>query len=523
MKRHVVLYPFFIALNFVLTQGVRNLAQLPPGQLVRPLIVVTLLIAALIYALRRIFQSWHRAGLCAGICVGFFFYYMGLAELIQTLPLINETLSYSLLFAVWMAVVWWISSEKFWSWLKKPQTLSNTLNVISLVLLLFPLYFMGRALIRLHDAWRVVQDQAEVFSPLRLAPQGKSRPDIYYIILDGYARGDILQTLYGFDNGEFEQYLMDRGFYIAESSQSNYMQTLLSLASSLNFEYLEGLAPLEDLPNRWPVDDLLKHSRLRATLENVGYQTVAVSSGLIQTELKGADVYLTRYKIPLNEFESFLLARSALRPIFELLDVRGPWSGYTAHRARVRYAFDQLGDVAGTVSGPKFVFAHILAPHPPFVFDRAGQAIAPDRPYFLGDGDGYLGTRDEYLVGYVEELIYVNTLVVRTVEAILAQSDTPPVIILQADHGPGAFSDFSALDKTCLYERFAILNAYYLPAGEEALYEAITPVNSFRVFLNTYFGANLPLLEDRKYFSTWNRPYDFVNVTDQPFEVCTLP
>ena len=39
----------------------------------------------------------------------------------------------------------------------------------------------------------------------------------------------------------------------------------------------------------------------------------------------------------------------------------------------------------------------------------------------------------------------------------------------------------------------SILNAYYFPGGRyEGLYEAISPVNSFRVVLNTFFGAKLP-------------------------------
>jgi hypothetical protein len=31
---------------------------------------------------------------------------------------------------------------------------------------------------------------------------------------------------------------------------------------------------------------------------------------------------------------------------------------------------------------------------------------------------------------------------------------------------------------------------------------------------NRYFGTSLPDLPDRSYFSTWNRPFDFVPVTE---------
>jgi hypothetical protein len=59
-----------------------------------------------------------------------------------------------------------------------------------------------------------------------------------------------------------------------------------------------------------------------------------------------------------------------------------------------------------------------------------------------------------------------------------------------------------------------ILNAYYFPDKQyQGLHDRITPVNSFRVVLNTFFGAQIPLLEDRSFFSTWAEPYQFIDVT----------
>jgi hypothetical protein len=61
-----------------------------------------------------------------------------------------------------------------------------------------------------------------------------------------------------------------------------------------------------------------------------------------------------------------------------------------------------------------------------------------------------------------------------------------------------------------------ILNAYYLPDFDhEQLYDEITPVNTFRVVFNQYFGTEYGLLRDQGYFSTMRRPYKFINVTDR--------
>ena len=60
--------------------------------------------------------------------------------------------------------------------------------------------------------------------------------------------------------------------------------------------------------------------------------------------------------------------------------------------------------------------------------------------------------------------------------------------------------------------RVAILNAYLLPGGEESLYPSISPVNSFRVILNEYFGHGLPLLPDKSYRTNSGRPNAIVPI-----------
>jgi hypothetical protein len=105
--------------------------------------------------------------------------------------------------------------------------------------------------------------------------------------------------------------------------------------------------------------------------------------------------------------------------------------------------------------------------------------------------------------GYHSQVLALNQLVLKMVDNILEQSERPPVILLQGDHGTGSG----------MRDRMSNLSAYYLPdGGEAALYPTITPVNSFRVIFRTYFGADLPLLEDHTYFSEYESLYDFTEI-----------
>jgi len=145
-----------------------------------------------------------------------------------------------------------------------------------------------------------------------------------------------------------------------------------------------------------------------------------------------------------------------------------------------------------------------------------GNPIQPARPFNTGDASGFMGTHEEYVSGYSSEVGYLNQRLIKVIDSILTRSDQPPIIIIQGDHGPGNYFNMIEASNTCLRERYSILNAYYFPDNDyTALYPTITPVNSFRVVFNQYFGTNLDLLEDKSFYATWLAPYVFSDVSDE--------
>ena len=100
----------------------------------------------------------------------------------------------------------------------------------------------------------------------------------------------------------------------------------------------------------------------------------------------------------------------------------------------------------------------------------------------------------------MDQAQFLNKKLLQAIDTILAESDVPPVIILQGDHGPW----LQPKDK-----RMWILAALHLPGHNDKLYPTITPVNFFRLVFNSYFGGKYEILEDVSYFSPVPKLYDF--------------
>jgi hypothetical protein len=403
------------------------------------------------------------------------------------------------------------------------QVVQLVLTGISLAVFGYYAYRFAAFVLGLPERSYVNPTQPVVSPAEGTAPAGRP-PDVYYIILDAYGRADMLQTIHGYDNSAFIQSLEERGFVVAAESRANYARTLLSLASSLNMQYLDALsAQMGESPLWWPIKDTLQHSQIRVLLEQEGYRTVFVASGWDLTDFRDGDYYLKPQPLMLNGFPAAFFGWTNLSVLKAIPGMGMLLPSDDFHRALVLYGFDVLPSTA-SLPGPKFVFAHILAPHPPYVFDSQGKPVDHDYPIPGIDTPGYSEYSLQYRRDYLEQLTFVNRKTLEMIDGILAASPTPPVIIIQGDHGPAVFIDYDDPSKACLYERYSILNAYHLPGVAPASVPAdITPVNSFRLVLNQYFGTHLDYLTNLSYYSSTAQTYRFRDVTDWVSTPCELP
>lgn len=517
MKRSVAVHPFLFATFPIVFSLANNMDQFLVKVSIGPLLVVLAVVLLCWALLGLLLRNWAKAGLIISLLLLLFFSYEAVYYEMRSYALaagLSRIGARKALLAAWVILLvagsCWLARAR-----RDFRNLTTIANVISacavgISLVNIGVYELRTGSISSGDAL------ASVITDPKDLPQSASLPDIYYLIVDGYGSSSILEEIYDLDNAPFLDHLAGMGFYVASESRANYCQTALSLASSLNMQYLDGLAERvgPDHGRRAPLLRLVHDNEVLAFVKEHGYVTVVFASGWSITDIRGTDIYMSPRWSP-DEFQTALLD---MTPIPFVIDQLGGVGAYDLHRERILYTFDHLADFTDEDS-PVFVFAHVMIPHPPFVFGAHGEETNPDHPYSLNDANSLIGkrgfTRDEYVEGYRDQVMFVNTKLESALEAILSQSSEPPVIILQADHGPGSLLDWEDPQNTYLQERMSILNAYYFPNVDYGqLYDGITPVNTFRAAFNLYFGTDLDLLSDESYFSTWSRPYAFINVTD---------
>ena len=516
LRKHsgkIPIYHWALASYPILQLLAHNIFQVEPLDAVRPLLLSLAGATLIFFLLTALFGNKNVAALVLGIVIILFFSYGHLYQYLKENPVAGFNIGrhrylvtayvVALISGIWIAVrnAFKVSSATPW------------LNILAIGLLVAPVIQISDHFLGLRTASRVTSVAADSLAESVKSPAKELR-DIYYIVLDTYMRGDALKQDMRYDNSEFLQALEELGFYIADCSRSNYGETILSLTSSLNMDYIPKLhARLADRglgPDNLFV--LLRLNSVRSELETWGYKTVAFQTAFEWADWRDADFYLFagRTSLDLRRFsplEVLFIETTAAKVLLDgqyILAITGPDEvnfRFGAHVEHQRNILDRLPTIS-SITDPTFTFAHILIPHSPYVFGPDGQ-LRTDPGFYSGDHSGPVN--EDYLrSGYTGQVAFVNDRILEIVEVIISDSKPQPIIVIQGDHGLRNEN------------RIQILNAYYFPGeAKKRLYSDISPVNTFRILLDEYFGTDLGLLPDRSY-----GPGDNINEIADASPIC---
>ena len=328
------------------------------------------------------------------------------------------------------------------------------------------------------------------------------KPDIYYIILDEYAGKQSLLNYFNFDNNEFLEFLESEDFYVVENSFSNYPFTNLSTGSSMNMKYVNYLEEtLYDSNSAKPMLEMFQENHVMNVFKENDYETIYIYGG-VRDRIRTADHNICE-KFFTSDFVNLILKSSGLTIIHKNL-VSHDWRDIRL------CALEQISSSRENYDGPIFVFAHLRLPHDPFSFGPNGEKVSNESFELSLNSDG---TKE----AYINQLQFTNKKINEIIHEIKSQSEQPPIIILQSDHGVRFGLDWDTLNNSDedIIRAYDNFSAFYFPDKRyDKLYPDLTPVNTFRVVFNEFFNAELEVLPDRIYISPAQKQYQFKDVTD---------
>ena len=380
-----------------------------------------------------------------------------------------------------------------------------------------------------------------------------NKPDIYYIVLDRYANNSVLKSNFGYDNSEFLNSLRNSGFNVKDDALSQYPYTSPSITSTINMKYLDDdLAKFssDSTQSQTLFHNMIRQAQAVKLLKNEGYNYYNIGSSFGMTNkapLATADlaiqesISLFGNKKTLREieqsqfnqsiFHTFSKVRSSWWP---LKSTQLGWIDYTKQQLAMLKDFSNKQNSSGN-----FIFAHLLLPHPHYVFNADGSASTN-----IEENNNGKMVQDKYL----DQLKFANSQIKEITDNILKNTNNNAVILLIADEGPYPWvfntnalsSSFIVDNKLDTYVndmqnwpigdlkiKYGMLQAVYMPNINEEDITSLAPVNAFRIILNKYFGYTYPYLpacqkglngSSTEHYTYSDITYKF---TDTKSDVCT--
>jgi hypothetical protein len=476
-EKPIIYHPFLFALLFILREFQDSYKFIPWVELIVTTFLLLFIVFAILLTTIYLTNDKKKGALITSAFLVWVLYYTDFLNFLFRFETISRLINRGYIFSI---VLWAFLFILFCAYVFSSQRQFKRTNLYMTILCVIMISIQVgeiNLLDRLMDAdYRnyIVNKENYALNPGKI---GK-KPDIYYIIFDSYTSFNSLKEFWQYDNSSLLTFLKQKGFFVAEDSRSPHTWTASSIASSLNLSAIDpNLRKLPAGVSSSITYNMLRSNKATASLMGIGYDF----KNLSLFDIAGFPRFYTYPEMMSGKssFSSAMYEKTLIGTIkkrcLELKDF-----------SKINMSiFDELKKSNNWKHDkPVFVYAHFMMPHWPYQFDRNGH-ITPAEQFRRT-----ITRKDLYL----EQLIYTNQIIMEIVNTLLSNRKNLPIIIIQGDHG---FRMIDGPDKD--KESQTILNAYFLPnpnGGRCILYNNISPINTFRVIFNCYFGTNYELINE---------------------------
>jgi hypothetical protein len=344
----------------------------------------------------------------------------------------------------------------------------------------------------LVDFVREIADWGEdrVTDATTLSASLVSKPDIWLVVLDGHPSLETIEVDIGPEPAiALNTRFRDAGFSTDRTAFASYWITDYSLPSVLNMG-LPSETPVSNSATKKTLYRMIGgDNRLVGLLDENGYETYMIESGWSGSTC--SDRF--NHCIPsswADEPMAFMLADSL---IADFLISRYGYAFTAGTRATIDWVLDDAVAVTRD-DAPSFVFAHLLAPHPPFFLDsECGVEVSDPRAgVHFNHADVDPTQREQYLI---EQMDCLGLFVTQMVQKVGQDA----IVVVLSDHGTDRRSQLAIAntdwDREAIRERMSVFLALSGPVCPVS--EIVTLPNVMRQVLSCHTAEGIDLVPDR--------------------------
>lgn len=487
MKNILIKRPYFVLLLpifFVLHGYTANSKYIDFNNLL-PFIAQLLAGSALLYIIcRLILKNPSKAGLLVLFCLSFYLFFGALFDFLKEYSPWSFLYKYSVLVIIFLALAF-LLFVKLRKMKKDPVTAVLFFNLLFTILIFADLFNLVIA-----QPWKIAPAQKAIST--HSLPHNIVKPDIFFLVFDEYASNRSLKSLYGFDNSQLDNFLIQQGFHLIPNSTSNYPHTYPSMASCLNMEYLKWMQPGATL-KKYDYQEcrlMIRNNAVVEYLDKIGYEInnqsifdlsqhpAPVNHHILNVEIKliSEETLLERI---CTEYDWYLNQFAFFKAVLPVNDFEERIKNNDQCIAGIMKASKEKSNT------PRFIYGHFILPHYPVYKDKDGNMLPES---VIND---LIREKIDPLPYYLGNVQYTN-LELRKMVSSIRQNNPEAVIIVISDHGYR-----SAIAQKNKKHLFYNQNAIYLPSGNySGFYDSLSNVNQFRVIFNSLFNEQFPLLKD---------------------------
>ena len=501
MIRIIALLDIFYILHFV-NKYLVNRYQITTEEL-KSLIIYALTLIILISLISIIFNRFVTADLKLLIIINLFFYlclnyskltiyfYFNNINFIKNIP--NYAfVSFVLFFTICSFLLMKIDAEK----ILKPLIV---FNLITILLTNFQFTFTN-------------EDSSISKEELSYKYQLLKKPDIYYIVFDGYPNLDVAQELYDYNSENIRLIFQNNNITINSLSTSPYGRTTYTFASIFEGKYLFN-PPEVSFADRKKILENYKSGNtfIENILRENGYNIFKYGN---KTYCSDTDICINELVKNINTNNSVvydLMMETPLKVVIEkgwisFNDIFKLSCNTSCEFNRSKdEKFESLFNVVNeNTNSPKFVFFHLMNTHEPFVFDENCEYLI--NPSYLSAKDNKQGFFSTLNCANNEINYLINTINLKNT-----------ILIIQSDHGPNFEEQVSSsndLANNQLKSRYFTLSVsnYNDYCQKE---EKISGVNTFRALIECLSGKSIIRAEEKNYLIYGSSEPSIFNITEE--------